>query len=260
MSSPIHLDELEAGAGFPGGTAVSHLQVYDWPTADGLMGGSPHLHTASAEGYVVLAGSGALQTLSSAGYRELPLEPGTLLWFTPGTVHRLVNHSGDLELVVVMQNAGLPEAGDAVLTYPTDVLADADAYRRATQLPTSDGSDAQERAVAEAARARRDLAIEGYLTLRDAVEREGPAALADLHTAAIRLVQEKSAGWTHLWERGPKVQAEVTGAHLDAIAEGTPDHLGRAAVYTAEPRTGPRGAGMCGRLRTWDLDGAGRLL
>lgn len=209
---------------------------------------------------MVLRGEGALQTLSSAGYRELPLAAGTLLWFTPGTVHRLVNHSGDLALVVVMQNAGLPEAGDAVLTYPPDVLADPDAYRRASVLPASDGSDEQEQAVAEAARIRRDLAVEGYLELRDRVVAQGPDALAELHAAAGRLVRDKAAGWHHLWQRGPKSQADVTHRHLAALEDGDPTHLGRAAVYTAEPRPEPRAAGMCGRLQVWDLDGAARLL
>ena len=73
--------------GFPGGTAVSRVLVYDWPTADGKRGGSPHLHTASTEAYVVLAGSGVLETLSGAGYGEQTLHPGTVLWFPPGTVH-----------------------------------------------------------------------------------------------------------------------------------------------------------------------------
>lgn len=260
MTTPIHLDEIDAGSGFPGGTGVSHLRVYDWPTVDGLQGGSPHLHTASAEGYVVLRGEGSLQTLSSAGYREIPLTVGTLLWFTPGTVHRLVNHSGDLELVIVMQNAGLPESGDAVLTYPHDVLADADAYLRATALPSSDGTEDDERAVADAARARRDLAIEGYLTLRDEVVAQGPQALAPLHEAAVRLVRDMAAGWQHLWSRGPATQAEVTGRHLDDLSEGRGDHLARAAVYTADARPEPRVAGMCGRLQVWDLDGAGQML
>ncbi|MFC7757365.1 hypothetical protein ACFQY4_04275 [Catellatospora bangladeshensis] len=68
---------------FPGATAVSALRVYGWPAADGRRGGSPHLHTASAEGYVVTAGTGALETLSGDGYAEHPLAPGTVLWFTP---------------------------------------------------------------------------------------------------------------------------------------------------------------------------------
>lgn len=236
---------------FPGATAVSHLRVYDWPAADGVRGGSPHLHTASAEGYVVLRGEGAVETLSSASYAEIPLSPGTLLWFTPGTVHRLVNHSGDLELLVVMQNAGLPEAGDAVLTYPPSVLADADAYRRATVLP----SPGDEEAVAAAARRRRDLAVEGYLELRDRVVAEGPGALSELYEAAVGLVRDKAAGWRDPWRTRPLAQAEATGARIEQLMTGRGEHLARAAVYTADASPVWR-FGMCGRLRVWDLDRA----
>ena len=52
-----------------------------------------------------------------------------------GTIHRLVNE-GDLRLFVVMQNADLPEHGDAVLTFPPEILADSDAYARAATLPS----------------------------------------------------------------------------------------------------------------------------
>jgi hypothetical protein len=78
-----------------------------------------NLHTASIEGYIVQSGTGILQTLSGAGYEEHPLSPGTVLWFTPGTIHRVNTSSpADLDIPVVMQNAGLPEAGDAVFTFP----------------------------------------------------------------------------------------------------------------------------------------------
>jgi mannose-6-phosphate isomerase-like protein (cupin superfamily) len=234
----------------PGGTGVSQLRVYDWPAADGQMGGSPHLHTASAEGYVVLRGHGTLDTLSSAGYRQTPLSPGTLLWFTPGTVHRLVNLSGDLEILVIMQNAGLPEAGDAVLTYPPRVLADPQRYREVTALPTA-GPDA----IAAAARQRRDLAVEGYLELRDQVISKGPDALSPLHEAAVNLVRDKAAGWHHLWEERPFAQARRTGAFLDDLAAGHGAHLARADVYTAGAAAQPPRFGMCGRLQVWDLDG-----
>ncbi|QBI53033.1 cupin domain-containing protein [Streptomonospora litoralis] len=251
---------VDAVPGFPGGTAVSHLRVYDWPTPDGLAGGSPHLHTASTEGYVVVRGEGALETLSSAGYTRTALEPGTLLWFTPGTVHRLVNVSGDLELLVVMQNAGLPEAGDAVLTYPPDVLGDAAAYARATAIPAwTEFPDAESAyaAMAAAARQRRDLAVEGYLRLRDRVRREGPGALDDLYEAAVGLVRDKAAGWHHHWERGPHRQAEATRGHIADLAEGEGAHLHESAVYTADHPPGPaRRNGMCGMLQVWDLDGA----
>jgi hypothetical protein len=224
---------------FPGGTAVSRLRVYDWPTADGLRGGSPHLHTASAEGYVVLDGEGAVQTLGRAGYEEHPLTAGTVLSFTPGTVHRLVPSAAGLDILVVMQNAGLPEAGDAVLTFPPEVLSDPAAYARAAAAPGDE----------RAARARRDLAVAGYLTLRDEVRRDGPAALEPLYRAAVALVRDRVAGWRGRWRDGPLAQAERTGEHLAGLAEGRTEHL-RASTVHATPAPVTR-YGMCGHLRTW---------
>lgn len=234
-------------AGFPGATGVSRLAVYDWPTVDGLAGGSPHLHTASAEGYVVLAGRGSVQTLSRDGYASHPLAEGDLVWFNPGTVHRLVNEGG-LDILVVMQNAGLPEAGDGVLTFPAEVLADPAAYARAATLPPA---SAGEEAVAAAARARRDLAIEGYLSLVDRVQAEGPSALRDLYQAAARLVADRTAEWTRRWRDGAAAQAAATEAHLAALAAGDGAHLGDAVVRRQDAAPGPRRYGMCGRLQVW---------
>lgn len=42
--------------GLPGGVAVSHLSVYDWPAADGVCGGTPHMHLTCSEAYVVTGG------------------------------------------------------------------------------------------------------------------------------------------------------------------------------------------------------------
>lgn len=64
-----------------------------------------------------------------------------------------------------MSNAGLPEAGDAVMTFPAAYLTDSGRYREAAALP-SGGSDEQ---LAAAASRRRDLAVEGYLPIRDAL-------------------------------------------------------------------------------------------
>lgn len=244
--------------GFPGGTAVSHLTVYDWPGADGLAGGSPHLHTASGEGYVVVGGSGRLQTLSAAGVGEHPLAPGTVLWFTPGTVHRLVNDGG-LQIVVVMQNAGLPEAGDAVFTFPDDVLADPARYEAAAALPSGLGSGAglgagpDEDAVAAAARARRDLALAGFEELRDRVAAEGPAALSSLHERAGTLVAAKVPGWRATWSQSVRTGVDETDRVLTALAGGDAGHLGTASVHVGERREQPYRYGMCGRLRTWDV-------
>lgn len=228
---------------FPGATGVTLLDVYDWPTPDGLRGGSAHMHLASTEGYIVLEGAGQLQTLGRHGYAETPLRPGDCLWFTPGTIHRLVNDGG-LRILVVMQNAGLPEAGDAVLTFPPDVLADPGAYRRAASL--DHGASLEQEA-----RKRRDLAITGYLTLRDQVKEHGPAALEDFRAAATQLVAGQADGWRDRWRTGALAAAELTGAHLDQIAANVTDHLAAAALWRIEPSTAPRAYGMCGRLTTY---------
>jgi mannose-6-phosphate isomerase-like protein (cupin superfamily) len=215
-----------AAAAFPGATAITVLDVYDWVAPDGLPGGSAHVHLASTEGYVVASGAGRLQTLGERGYAETPLRPGDCLWFTPGTIHRLVNE-GDLRLFVVMQNAGLPEHGDAVLTFPPEILADSDAYARAAILPSPEsvasgpagagGGSAGGDAVAAAARRRAGLAVEGYLALRERVLESGPGALDDFYAAA-------------LWLAG----------HLDA-----------AGLWRIERPAEERSYGMCGRLTTY---------
>src|SRR2546429_3222296 len=88
----------------PGAVGVTHLKVYDTRAPDGLVGGSPHLHFACTEAYLVLAGHGAVQTLGAGGFKELPLDAGGLVWFTPGLIHRLINLDSQLEILVVMQN------------------------------------------------------------------------------------------------------------------------------------------------------------
>jgi mannose-6-phosphate isomerase-like protein (cupin superfamily) len=231
---------------FPGGTAVSNLRVYDWEAPDGLHGGTPHVHTASSEAYVVVAGEGEVHTVTPEGVASDPLEAGAVLWFAPGTVHRLVN-SGGLEITVVMQNAGLPEAGDAVFTFPREVLADHEAYAAAAALP-AEGSE-EERA--ERARARRDLAMRGYLELVASVREDGPEALEEFHRLAARIVRPRVEKWREIWREGVEREVERTRRQLEVLAGGEPGIMREAAVVRTEPGPGPRAFGMCGRLRTW---------
>ncbi|MFB7187155.1 cupin domain-containing protein [Streptomyces sp. NPDC056230] len=228
--------------GLPGSVAVSHLRVYDWPTEDGLRGGTPHVHLACSEGYVVVAGAGSVQTLTASGFRRTPLTPGALVRFTPGTIHRLVNEDG-LRIVVLMENSGLPEAGDAVLTLPPRHLADRDAYRAAVALPV-DGSEAEQE---RAARARRDLAVEGFLALRRATEAGDPEPLAAFHRAAAALVRPRTEEWRERWRKGAAAASEVTGGRLDALARGDAGYLADACVHAERPSAHGR-FGMCGRL------------
>ncbi|WP_329625809.1 cupin domain-containing protein [Streptomyces sp. NBC_01255] len=220
----------------PGGVGISGLTVYDWEAADGLCGGTPHMHLVCSEAYVVIGGEGSVQTLTASGFADTPLRPGDVVWFTPGTIHRLVN-AGGLRLVVLMQNSGLPEAGDAVFTFPAPVLADPDAYRAAAVL-TGDH--------AAAARRRRDLALEGFLTLR----REG--GLREFHGAAHRLKSELLDAWWFRWRDGPLAATLATGCQLASLKAGDLSHLDHGEVSRLESPEDPV-FGMCGRLRPYPV-------
>jgi mannose-6-phosphate isomerase-like protein (cupin superfamily) len=224
---------------FPAGTAVTHLAVYDWSTPDGLVGGSAHVHLACTEGYVVLGGSGRLQTLSQDGYAETRLEPMTVAWFSPGVLHRLIN-DGDLQILVVMQNAGLPEAGDSVLAFPPDYLASRNAYRAvATPGETSDPASFAHR--------RQQLAVEGFLALCDQVRDSGPKALDDFYAAAVELVRDQVPGWRGIWAAGPMAAAQRTGEQLELLEQGQDSYLREGQLTVLSPPAS-RSYGMCGRL------------
>ncbi|WP_430782924.1 cupin domain-containing protein [Actinoplanes sp. G11-F43] len=212
---------------FPGGTSVTRLQVY----ADG--GGTPHMHTVSTEAYVVIGGKGSLQTLDTSGFRETPLETGSTVWFTPGVIHRAVNH-GDLQVVVVMSNAGLPEAGDAVMTFPSEILSDPDRYREAIAL----GPDP-----AASVHHRRALAVDGFQRLID-----DPAALAEFYRLAAALVRPRIEQWRRIWSHTVEPETRRTAAMLDALGRGDFQHLNESGLRTADPAPGTAW-GMCGHLQ-----------
>ena len=232
----------------PGGVGISRLCVYDTPAPDGLTGGTPHLHLCCSEAYVVVGGRGAVQTLSGQGFAEHELRPGAVLWFTPGTVHRLINHGG-LDIVVVMSNSGLPEAGDAVLTFPPEVLADPGRYAAEAALPNggAPGTD-----VTTAYR-RRDLAIQGFLGLREAVERDGPRAMAEFHAAAAALKRPVLDQWRTRWQAGAYRAAQATGVQLDALTRGDAGHLADARVTALPAPSEVDRLGMCGLLNTYRI-------
>jgi mannose-6-phosphate isomerase-like protein (cupin superfamily) len=229
----------------PGAIGVTHLKVYDSPTPDGLAGGSPHVHFACTEAYAVIAGRGTVQTLSAAGFDEMPLTPGKLVWFTPGVIHRLINQDGQLEILVLMQNAGLPEAGDFALVFPSAILQDEQAYWRAASLAS--GNHVYATGV-EAARHRRDLAVDGFLDLRREFDTRGNAALEEFYRAALKLVQAKMDAWRERWESGPLAEAYRTGEQLKNLQQGRCDHLLQGRVSSLPASGDERKLGVCGTL------------
>ena len=235
-----------SAAALPGGIGISLLTVYDIEAPDGLVGGAPHVHLACSEGYYVMAGSGAVQTLNPKGFTETTLQVGTVVWFDPGTIHRLVN-GGDLKILALMSNSGLPEAGDAVLTLPPEHLTDRETYLKATTL-TGEGA-----ARTQFAMARRDLAVEGFAVLRESFDANGPSGLDDFYAAAVRIVQPQLADWRKRWEQGARRLADETGAALDALEAGTAPHLQTAELHQLPAPTELGRHGMCGRLDIYDI-------
>ncbi|TWD80898.1 cupin domain [Kribbella amoyensis] len=244
--APAAAETPGSAAALPGGIGVSLLTVYDLEAPDGLVGGTPHLHLACREGYYVVDGTGSVQTLNATGYTETPLRAGTLVWFDPGTIHRLVNDGG-LRIFTLMANSGLPEAGDAVLTLPPEHLTDRETYLAATAL-TGEGEDRT-----AAAMRRRDLALAGYGALREEYEQDGPAALDEFYQAAIRIVRPQLADWRRRWEQGARRQADETGRVLDALESGAGPHLAGAEVHRLVEPTETGRHGMCGHLDVYDL-------
>src|ERR1700722_16746265 len=204
---------------FPGGIGVPHLGVYDSPAPDGLAGGSPHMHFACSEAYLVIKGQGFVQTLSSAGFREIPLCAGSMVWFTPGLIHRLVNTDACLEIFAVMENAGLPEHGDSVLTFPAKHLRDEDSYLQAASLESGGSLFANPQ---EAARKRRDLAVEGFHILRAELEKGG--SLQVFYRQAVRLMRSKEPTWRGIWESGAVKTIQRTRTLLDKLNAGASDY------------------------------------
>ncbi|NEA35367.1 cupin domain-containing protein [Streptomyces sp. SID13031] len=238
--------EFGPAAALPGGIGISRLTVYDIEAPDGLVGGTPHVHLACSEGYYVIAGSGAVQTLNPKGFTETPLQAGTVVWFDPGTIHRLIN-GGELQILTLMSNSGLPEAGDAVLTLPPEHLIDRETYLKATTL-TGEGE-----ARTPSAMTRRNLALEGFAVLRDAYAADGPAALDAFYESAIRIVQPQLADWRKRWEEGARRLADETGAALEALEAGKAPHLQTAELHELPAPTEHGRHGMCGRLDVYDV-------
>jgi hypothetical protein len=227
------------------------VQVYDTVGPDGLAGGSPHLHTVCTEAYLVIAGEGMVQTLSGEGYAETPLVHGTITWFSPGTVHRLVNLDGHLELYVLMSNAGLPEAGDMVLAFPPSVLADPDGYRAIADLPV-DGRTTDD--APDAAFRRRDLAVEGFAYWRAAVETAGAGALDGLYAAAVDLLGPRPKTWDSLVDEDPAGDLRRSRSQIESL-RGSDRSEAQARLHESAVRSrsllpATRAMGCCGTLGT----------
>lgn len=131
------------------------------------------------------------------------------------------------------------------VTFPAPVLQNAQAYWRAASLAAGEQVYASS---AEAARQRRDLAVDGFGGLRREFEFSGVAALELFYQRALRLIQPKIDSWHERWERGAHATAERTGTQLRSLQQGRFDHLFDGRVYALPAPGDDRQMGMCGTL------------
>jgi mannose-6-phosphate isomerase-like protein (cupin superfamily) len=243
-------------APLPGAVGLTDLRVYDWPAPDGLIGGGPHVHLCCTEAYSVIEGAGAVQTLASDGVlQEHSLQPGKIVWFTPGVIHRLINSDGRLRILVIMQNSGLPEAGDFVLTFPREILADRKKYEQHASLAPSGHVYTSDE---EAARKRRDMAVDGFIELQHSIKKHGVDAMKEFYRLAVELVKPKLAQWREIWTNGADAASAATGIQLDKLSRGDFEHLVIGDVYSMQPPGEQRNLGMCGTLGVYLPEGITR--
>lgn len=226
---------------FPGATEFSVVSLYD-DLGTSVCGGTPHLHTACTEAYIGMNGEATVEVLSSDGHHAYPVSPGQVVWFTPGVIHRGVPKEGPADVLVLMQNAGLPEAGDAVLTLPSRFWDRPEEYASLVSLIDVDGADRD-----EMVRRRRALAVEGYQELMTRYDAEGSTGLDPFYDYARAVVAPHLDAMTELVHRTAAAEVSSTLGALAEMKAGTSDHLhlGRASHTTH----GGTRHGMCGMLR-----------
>ena len=223
----------------PGAISISRLQVYDTVGPDGQRGGTPHVHLLCSELYFTLSGSGAVEMIDSSGFSCVELRPYSALLFSPGTIHRLINSSGDLQLLVVMQNSGLPERGDNVVCFKPELLETDERFNDAMSVSSLD----------EAMR-RRDRGVEGFLQLKDTFAKsieEGQAALRHFFELAEQRTASFRTEWTRVVENGAAAEARDSLQRLQALQAADLTYLLQAQhhVYPADE---PSQLGFCGHL------------
>lgn len=226
----------------PGGTLVTRLKVYDTFAPDGQRGGTPHVHLLCSELYYVLSGSGAVEVLDRDGFSRFELRPDDVFLFSPGTIHRLINPNGDLNLLVTMANSGLPERGDNIVTFAEDIMQNAARF-----------ADAMSASSVEKAAARRDRGVDGFLQLKAAFDQSdetGQKALSHFYEVAAALTAPHHAEWTRIIEQGALSEAHDSLKHAAALRMDNTSYLweSRHALITAGENTKP---GFCGNLNRY---------
>ena len=226
----------------PGATLMTRLKVYDTETPDGQIGGTPHVHLVCTEMYVVLSGSGAVEIIDKDGFSRIELKQHDSLLFSPGTLHRLINPNRDLEILVIMQNSGLPERGDNVVTFCEEYMQTDEAYVAAMQINSL-----------EEAYQRRNRGVEGFLHLKASFEESlsvGQSELNTFYDYANARTASHQAQWREIVQQGALASAENSLAQLDSLQTNDTSYLfsSEQALIRNDAESKP---GFCGHLNRY---------
>ena len=230
----------------PGGVGLTHIKVYSEPGPDQLPGGGAHVHFVCSEIYYALKGSGQMELLGIDGVEPIDLIPNQAVFFRPGIFHRVLNPNRNLEILTIMQNGGLPERGDFVMSFPHDIITSPTAYNQAVRV--TDHADAIR---------RRDLSLKGYLELKAAFARskeEGQEALRKFYRAARNLIAPKVDGFEWILTAGAQNEVKNSLDACDFLKVGRTDYLERSRYAALYPMNDPARMGMAGELHPYALD------
>jgi hypothetical protein len=189
--------------------------------------------------YVVLSGSGAVEMIDANGFSCATLGQHDALLFSPGTIHRLINPNGDLEILVMMQNSGLPERGDNVVCFSDEWLSSDELYTEAMGVKTI-----------EDAYRRRDRGVEGFLRLKAAFENsltEGQTALQNFFQHAEARTSQFRAEWGQIIQDGALYEAQTSLNRLQSLHNGDITYL-LHGQHQHIPTCEPQKLGFCGHL------------
>ena len=158
-------------------------------------------------------------------------------------------NDGDLEIIIVMQNGGLPEAGDCVLSLPHSYLKDSTSIGRWQTCLLRTRVANRSRRTRSAERICRWPVLSNY---GPRVEQEGPQALDEFYRSAAALTHDQLEEWRELWHNGAERAVATTGDQLRALESVELAHLQDGALREANPRPGSPRPGMCGRITNFD--------
>ena len=233
---------------FPGAIAASHLRVYDTAAPDGLAGGTPHLHTACTEAYWVVAGTGAVQTLTDQRLRGGAARARRLR-----VVHARARSTASSTAATSRSSSSCRTPAcprPATWSSPSRPRS----WRRPSPTqrpPRSPRTSARSFGSGDAARARRDLAVpdvqrapRGDRSRRPGAAPRVPRGGRPARAAAHRRLDQALA-------RRPAQGGRAHRRPPPALAEADADHLADASVHRLPPPPAERRMGCCGTLGTF---------